>query len=137
MRVGLNLRALVKTKWWEYALRFLFGGTLTLITGIVAKRYGPELGGLFLAFPAIFPASATLVEKHQRERAQKAGTFETMGGRLAAALEARGVAMRSIGLTGFALIVWTLLPFWNGAGTLFVALAVWLGLSSLIWRLCR
>jgi uncharacterized protein DUF3147 len=136
MRVGLNLRALLNTKWWEYALRFLFGGTLTLITGIVAKRYGPELGGLFLAFPAIFPASATLVEKHQRERT-KAGTSETMGGRLAAALEARGVAMGSIGLAGFALIVWTLLPFWNSAGTLFVALAVWLGLSSLIWRLCR
>jgi len=137
MRVRLNLRALVKTKWWEYALRFLFGGTLTLITGIIAKWYGPELGGLFLAFPAIFPASATLIETHQRERAQNAGTSETTRGRLAAALEARGVAMGSIGLMGFALIAWTLLPLWNTAGTLFVALAVWLGLSSLIWRLCR
>lgn len=137
MRVHLDLRTLVKTKWWEYALRFLFGGTLTLITGIVAQRYGPELGGLFLAFPAIFPASATLIEKHERERARQTGTSKTTRGRLAAALEARGVVMGSIGLAGFALTVWTLLPFWNSAGTLFVALGVWVGLSILIWRLCR
>jgi hypothetical protein len=33
----------------------------------------PVVGGLFLAFPAIFPASATLIEKHVRERKEKAG----------------------------------------------------------------
>ena len=33
----------------------------------------PVVGGLFLAFPAIFPASATLIEKHGRERKEKAG----------------------------------------------------------------
>jgi hypothetical protein len=29
---------------------------------------GPRVGGLFLAFPAIFPASATLVEKHEKQK---------------------------------------------------------------------
>ena len=33
------------------------------IAGMIAKRYGAEIGGLFLAFPAIFPASASLIEK--------------------------------------------------------------------------
>jgi hypothetical protein len=36
------------------------GGLVTVITGIVAKNWGPVIGGLFLAFPAIFPASATI-----------------------------------------------------------------------------
>jgi len=64
MRVSLHLLALRQTKWYEYAVRFLFGGTITVLAGLIAKQYGPTLGGLFLAFPAIFPAGATLVEKH-------------------------------------------------------------------------
>jgi hypothetical protein len=36
---------------------------MTAIPGWIASKYGPVVGGLFLAFPAIFPASATLVEK--------------------------------------------------------------------------
>ena len=64
MRVSLHLLALRQTKWYEYAVRFLFGGTITVLAGVIAKQYGPTMGGLFLAFPAIFPAGATLVEKH-------------------------------------------------------------------------
>jgi hypothetical protein len=33
-----------RTRWYEYAIRFLFGGTITVITGLVAKRYGPVFG---------------------------------------------------------------------------------------------
>jgi hypothetical protein len=53
--------------------RFVFGGLITVATGIIAKKFGPGMGGLFLAFPAIFPASATLVEKHEKEEKQQAG----------------------------------------------------------------
>lgn len=137
MRVSFDLSALRKIRWYEYAVRFLFGGTITVITGVLAKRYGPVFGGLFLAFPAIFPASATLVEKHEREKKQKAGIPETMRGRQAAALDARGATMGSFGLMGFAIVVWKLAPLWNGALALFVALAVWLAVSILIWRLRR
>jgi hypothetical protein len=42
----------------------LLGGVVTVVAGLLAKHYGPVFGGLFLAFPAIFPASATLVDKH-------------------------------------------------------------------------
>jgi hypothetical protein len=66
MRISVNLSALRKTKWYEYAIRFVFGGAITAFAGVVAKEYGPVLGGLFLAFPAIFPASATLLERHER-----------------------------------------------------------------------
>lgn len=137
MRVSFDLSSLRNTKWYEYAVRFLFGGAVTVITGVLAKRYGPVFGGLFLAFPAIFPASATLVEKHEREKKQRAGISETMRGRQAAALDARGATMGSFGLIGFAILAWKSAPIWNGALTLFAALAVWLATSILIWRLRR
>lgn len=86
-------------------MRFVFGGTVTVLAGIVAKHFGPAIGGLFLAFPAIFPASATLLEKHQREKKKKAGISETSRGGQAAALDAYGAALGSIGLLCFALIV--------------------------------
>jgi hypothetical protein len=47
-----------------------------------------SIGGLFLAFPAIFPASATLIEKHVRERKEKAGLPGARRGKEAAAFDA-------------------------------------------------
>jgi hypothetical protein len=135
MSIEVDLRALKMTKWSEYALRFLFGGAITVITGVLAELYGPEFGGLFLAFPALFAASATLIEKHERERKRRSGIAKTIRGRQAAALDARGVTMGSIGLIGFALVVWKLLPIWSGAYTLLTALAVWFVISVLIWWL--
>jgi Protein of unknown function (DUF3147) len=134
MRVHFDISALYRTKWHEYALRFLFGGAITVIAGILAKKYGPVFGGLFLAFPAIFPASATLVEKHECEKKRRAGIPRTIRGRQAAALDARGAAMGSIGLACFALVVWKLLPLWQPVLVLLAALAVWFAVSYLIWR---
>jgi Protein of unknown function (DUF3147) len=67
MIVQLNLSSLHETRWYEYLVRFALGGAMTVIAGLIAARFGPIVGGLFLAFPAIFPASATLIEKHVRE----------------------------------------------------------------------
>jgi hypothetical protein len=137
MRAHFNISALKDTKWYEYALRFLFGGAITAITGILASHYGPVLGGLFLAFPAVFPASATLIEKHEREKKRRGGIANTSRGREAAALDARGAAIGSIGLVGFALTAWRLVPMSNGAIALSAALVVWTAISVLIWRLHR
>lgn len=137
MRAHFDISALKATKWYEYALRFLFGGTITVVTGVLASRYGPVFGGLFLAFPAIFPASATLVEKHEREKKQRAGIAKTIRGREAAALDARGAAIGSIGLIGFGFAAWRLVPIWSGALALLAALAMWMTLSILIWLLRR
>jgi hypothetical protein len=41
---------------------------MTAAADIVAKEFGPTVGGLLLAFPAIFPAGATLVDKHEKKR---------------------------------------------------------------------
>src|SRR6202021_3285418 len=113
MKVSANFSALKKTKWYEYAVRFLLGGSVTVVAGLVASHYGPVFGGLFLAFPAIFPASATLVEKHEREKKQRAGIVKTIRGREAAALDARGAAIGSVGLIGFAFTAWRLVHILN------------------------
>jgi hypothetical protein len=82
-------KALGKTKPWEFLVRFAFGGAVTAATGLIAHELGPSIGGLFLAFPAILPASLTLVKQHY--------------GRAQAVDDARGACLGSIGLAVFAL----------------------------------
>jgi hypothetical protein len=135
MRVSLDFSAFGRTKWYEYAVRFLFGGTITVIAGLLAKHFGPAFGGLFLAFPAIFPASATLVEKHEKEKKERAGIFHTNRGRQAAAVDAAGAAMGSVGLVIFAFVIWKLLPLWPASAVLLCATAGWLVTSFAVWNI--
>lgn len=137
MRVSLNLSGLSRTRWYEYALRFAFGGLVTALTGIVAKECGPAVGGLFLAFPAIFPASATLVENHEKQKKRRAGAEGVKRGRQAAALDAAGATVGSFGLLAFAVVAWKLViavPPW---ASLSVAIATWLIVSVLSWKLWK
>jgi hypothetical protein len=134
MRVHFDFSALRKTRWYEYAIRFLFGGAITAATGLVAKHFGPVVGGLFLAFPAIFPASVTLVAKQEQEKKQKVGMDGTVRAKKAAALDARGAAMGTFGLGFFAILVWKLLPGWNSIAVLSLAVVAWLIVSILIWN---
>jgi len=133
MLVKLNISALSETRWYQYLVRFLLGGLITAGAGIIAKKFGPSIGGLFLAFPAIFPASVTLVEKHERERKEDRGLEGKQRARDAAAADAAGATMGSIGLIVFAVVIWKLLPVhapWSviSGGTL-----VWAAVSSLVW----
>ena len=132
-KIGLNLAALKETHVHEYALRFLFGGLCTVIAGVVAKRFGPGIGGLFLAFPAIFPASATMIETHEKRRKAEVGADGTTRGRLAASIDASGAAVGCVGLAAFALIVWKALPAHNPHIAIVAAVGCWVILSYLLW----
>jgi hypothetical protein len=136
MIVSFNVSALRETRWYEYLIRFALGGAMTVITGIIATRFGPVVGGLFLAFPAIFPASATLIEKHERERKEKAGLAGARRGKEAAALDAAGATLGSLGLAAFALIIWLMV---EQAPYLALVLATlgWLVVAVLAWILRR
>jgi hypothetical protein len=137
MLVKVRLSALRDTHWHEYALRFGLGGLATVCTGLIAEAFGPAAGGLFLAFPAIFCASATLVEKHERERKQKAGLRGERRGEEAAALDSAGAALGSFGLLAFAAVIWRLLPVAETAWTFVGASAVWLVVSTSLWWMRR
>ena len=137
MRVEVNFSALRRTHWTQYAIRFLFGGAVTAITGLIAKRFGPGIAGLFLAFPAIFPAGATLIEKDQKIKKQRAGLEGTIRGRVVASVDAAGAAMGSIGLIGFGVMVWAFLPAHSTWVALAGAGAAWVLVSLGTWRLRR
>ncbi len=108
---------------------------MTAIAGVIAKWYGPVIGGLFLACPAIFPASATLIEKHEEQRKERAGLSGKIRGRKAASVDAAGSAIGSIGLVAFAAVTWKLLPDDSVWLVLLGATLAWLSISVLFWHL--
>lgn len=135
MRIKVDLSTLGQEKWHDYAIRFLFGGLITALAGIIAKKFGPGVGGLFLAFPAIFPASATLIEKHERAKKESVGLKGAARGRSAASIDAAGSAMGSIGLFVFAFVVWQFLPRDRTWIVLAAATFLWLGFSVAVWKI--
>lgn len=109
---------------------------MTVIAGLIAERFGPSVGGLFLAFPAIFPASATLIEKQQRKRKERRGLRGTVRGREAAALDASGAVLGAFGLAAFAVIVWLMIEK-TPITALLSGTATWLVVSVTAWVVRR
>lgn len=121
--VQIEPQQLKKTKPKAFAVRFAFGGLVTAGAGFLTTTYGPVVGGLFLAFPAILPASLTLVKKHEGEHA--------------AGDDALGAVAGSLGLIVFGALVWGLAALWPAWLLLVVAMIVWLALSIAFWVLIR
>ncbi len=136
MIVRAKPAALRQTSKSEYAVRFVLGGLSTVFAGLIASEWGPVIGGLFLAMPAIFCASATLIEKHERERKARLRLRGERRGRQAAALDAAGATAGSVALLAFALLAWQTLPRLS-AWSLGLAVVAWLAVAILVWWLWR
>ncbi len=136
MIVRIKWSALKQGRWYAHAVRFGLGGLTTAVTGAVAQRYGPATAGLFLAFPAIFCASATLVEKHERKRKEAKHLQGARRGQQAAALDAAGAGWGSIALGVFGLCVWWLAPA-SPVGSLCIAAIGWPVVAISAWGLRR
>jgi hypothetical protein len=134
MQIKVDASAIRQTSFYEYSIRFLFGRLMTAAAGLTAKEYGPGIGGLFLTFPAIFPASATLIEKHETQKKENEGLAGEDRGRKAVAVEAVGSALGSIGLLAFALLVWKFLPGHGPWTVLAAATLAWLRVSVVLWE---
>lgn len=102
--VRFSLSSLREGRWYEYLMRFALGGAATVFTGLISSLYGASIGGLFLALPAIFCASATLIEKHEIRRKREAGLEGDRRGKEAVALDAVGAALGAFGLAAFAIV---------------------------------
>src|SRR5207244_4125545 len=99
----------------EYAWGML-GGAIGLVfysrAGVIGMKFGPVLGGVWLGFPAILPASLTLIEKKE--------------GKEAASVDSIGAILGAIAMIAFAIVVSLAATRWGVVPGLVAALAVWL-----------
>jgi hypothetical protein len=121
MKLRFDRGELRRTSLRHYLVRFAFGGIITVITGVIAELWGPRVGGLFLAFPAVLPASLIFINDED--------------GRSAAAADARGARLGAIALMGFAGFVWFGCDRFAPAVTLLCALGIWIASSILLWAM--
>jgi hypothetical protein len=135
MLIGINIAKLREGKPSEYLTRFLFGGIVTVLAALIARRYGPIVGGLFLAFPGIFAPGLSMTETHAIERKASGGANGTLFARAEASVEAAGASVGALGLAAFALVLWKFLPTHTLTLTLTLAGAAWLVVSVLLWWL--
>lgn len=132
--IEVSSSSLKESHWYEYLVRFIFGGLITAAVGIVDKHCGPIVSGLFLAFPSIMPAAVTFLAKHEQERHQKEGKARAIvAGQNAAGGESLGTAIGTFGLAAFALVVWFSGAVWSPGLVLAVASAVWFLVAAGLW----
>jgi uncharacterized membrane protein (GlpM family) len=104
----------------EMALRFAFGGAVTVTTQLIARAFGPVVAGLFLAFPAILPATLTLIRKHDGPRE--------------AAEDALGALTGSAALVAFGACVWKGFEERHAPwAVLLAATALWFLAACFLW----
>ena len=125
--ISFSTSSLRQGRWYEYLIRFALGGGATAFTGLISSTWGPTIGGVFLALPAIFCASATLIEKHEIRRKREAGLDGVRRGQQAAALDAAGAALGAIGMLAFAIVF--LLVVDDSVAAAFIG-------ASLAWMIC-
>ena len=99
--------------------RFILGAMISLGAAIVSVGLGPLAGGVFLAFPAILPATLTLLERDK-------GTVAAVG-------DARGALAGALGLVAFAVTVVVLAHHVAAAITLLTGLSAWIVVSLLLY----
>jgi len=134
--VRFSPSSLKESRWYEYLIRFVLGGAATVFTSLISSRYGPSVGGLFLALPAIFCASATLIEKHEIRGKRKAGLSGERRGQMAAAVDSAGAALGATGMLVFAAIFWLTVER-SIAGAFTAASCAWLVVSIAAWYVRR
>lgn len=127
LRVGFDPEKLRKLRPRDLAIRFAFGAGVSLVAALVGLRFGNRAGGLFLAFPAILPASLTLIES--KEGKQKAID------------DLKGAMIGGFGLAAFATLMLGVPALTSVPIALLLALVAWtatvLGLYVLIEAIRR
>lgn len=135
MKITLSSSALRQVQPHEIALRFVLGGLITVLTGLITMRFGPVIGGLFLAFPAILPASISLIQKHEMRKKQERGMNGQQRAKYAAGVEAAGAMMGSLGLFSFGLVVWRFAPHYDAWMVLLGATTAWFAVAIAAWAI--
>ena len=108
----------------DLAYRFAAGAVTSVAAALVTLAFGPRVGGVFLAFPAILAASLTLIEED--ENASEARE------------DARGAVLGGCALAAFAAVAAVALISLPGSAALALAALAWLMVALggywLVWR---
>ncbi len=110
--IKLDIGQVKQIKWRSYAIRFLFGGTISVLASLIALWTTGRIGGIFTAFPAILLASLTIIGKQE--------------GRHPAVEDAQGGVVGAVALVIAALVLSLTLTRLAGVWSLVLALASWL-----------
>lgn len=105
----------------DYLMRFAFGAAISFAAGLIGMKFGPVVGGVFLGFPAILPASLTLIEKKD--------------GRRQASIDSLGAVLGAAAMIGFALVVVLWAERLGVVLALVIALLVWLAAAFVLYVL--
>jgi hypothetical protein len=117
--VGADLAKLRTVKLTELLIRFAFGAAISIVAGLISLAFNHFVGGMFLAFPAILPASLTLLEKKE--------------GNAQATSDLQGAVLGAIALGGFAVVAGFGLRRAGAPLALLAALAAWTALAVAIY----
>jgi hypothetical protein len=133
MHISMDFGKLKMTTPVDYLSRFFFGGLVTVVATLIANRFGPVVGGLFLAFPGILPPGLTLTEKHVIEKKARSGKNGIRFGRAEASVEAAGASSGSLGLIAFGFALWKSMPAFPLLSSLLIAFGAWLIVGFTAW----
>jgi hypothetical protein len=117
--VAVEPGKLKKIRGRDVGIRFAFGAAVSILAGLVSIVFNPVVGGMFLAFPAILPASVTLIE--EKESTGKAAT------------DIEGATIGALGLAVFAVVTGTVLRHTTAVLALFAATGAWLATSVVLY----
>ena len=105
----------------DMAVRFAFGGTISVAAALVGAATTESIGGVFTAFPAILVASLTLIDKQEDQEH--------------ASYDAVGAALGALGFIACALFISLTLQRWPTAASLGVGLSIWMAVSVVLYAL--
>lgn len=108
----VDVRRVRNVKPRDLATRFALGATVSVVAGIISHLAGARIGGVFLAFPAILPASLTIVQEKEGTRT--------------ADRDALGAVLGGSALVVFAAVAESMFRHHNSAAVLALAFAAWL-----------
>lgn len=119
---GIRFEALRRVAPADIGLRFAFGALVSMVAAIIGHVTTPIVGGLFLGFPAILPATVTLLEKRD--------------GEAQAVSDVRGAVFGAAAMIVFAVVAAALL-IRSAWVALLLALLAWVVVSGLLYVAVR
>ncbi len=121
MTPSIHPEKLAETRISEFAIRFFFGGVVSVAAALIGMAAGTAIGGIFTGFPAILLASLTLIARHEdREHASS---------------DAAGAAVGAVGFVACAILLWRTLTGVSAVGSFLAALVVWSAVSVVLYAL--